>query len=75
MNSRNRSHIISPSAAFKLRLKVADVLGILGRLMYVFVLAAIAVLAIAIRRSHSRLDLTRPHFGRITGKPEVILKS
>lgn len=45
MNFRNRSHIISPAAALKFHFKVADVLGILGRLMYVFVLAAIAVLA------------------------------
>ncbi len=45
MNFRNRSHIISPAAAFTLHVKGANVLGILWQgLTYVFVLATIAAL-------------------------------
>jgi hypothetical protein len=51
MNFRNRSHIISPAAAFKLHFKVADVLGILGR-------AHLHLRFFCYRRSGYRLSLT-----------------
>ena len=51
MNFRNRSHIISPAVAFKLRFKVADVLGILGG-------AHLHLRFCRYRRSGYRLSLT-----------------
>jgi hypothetical protein len=45
MNFRNRSHIISPAAAFTLHFKGANVLGILGRAHLHLRFSAIAVLA------------------------------